>query len=108
MTELEKELLSLLTEDLYGLWEIEIQLPVGRQRVRETIASVVAQELAEWFFRSHDTADAAALSELRQKPPDLEDPIAWSVPDRKDAQFLLGATEAGENAYYGRGDPHRP
>ena len=59
MTELEKELLSLLTEDLYGLWEIEIQLPVGRQRVRETIASVVAQELAEWFCNASErlTAD---------------------------------------------------
>ncbi len=102
---LEKELLSLLTEDYYGLWEAEIHLPVGRQRLRETIVSVLEQKLAEWFVRSHDTADAVALSQMQENPPDLEDPTAWSVPGLNDTQFLLAATRAGENAYYGRGDP---
>ena len=102
MTELENELLDLLTEDYYGLWEVEVQLPVGRDRVRETIASLLHQGLAEWFVREDDAAVAVALSELAEPLPNLEEPTAWAVPAKRERQYLLAATEAGEDAYFRR------
>src|SRR2546427_5867587 len=107
MTEPEKELLSLLTEDYYGLWEVEVWLPVGRDTLREIVSSLLRQQLIEWFTREDDSANAVALSELTETPPSLEDPTAWVWPGRSERQYLLATTEAGENVYFGSAVPAR-
>jgi hypothetical protein len=95
------EVLSLLTEDYYGLWEIAVQVPVDREVLIAAICTLVDQGLAEWFVRHDDSAEAVRLAETDAVAPNLTDEGAWSAPLLEERQFLLGPTEAGKRAYFG-------
>jgi hypothetical protein len=104
MTNVEREILSLLSEDHYGLWEIEVQVPVGRDLLKEAIGRLLADGLADWFRRDNDTAEAhPILTESEQ--PDLDLNNVWQATPLDAKQLLLGGTEAGYAAYFGRPVP---
>jgi len=99
------EVLSLLTEDLFGPWEIAIQVPVERKQLKQAIEALLRGGLAEWFTRDDDSAPAVALSQTAVGEPDLTDEQAWSPPALTSRQWLLGATPAGEEVYFSRTSP---
>jgi len=102
MDETTREVLSLLTEDLYSPWEIALWVPVGRETLAQVIAGMIRQGLAEWFFRAHDSAPAVGWTTVGAPPPDLGDDATWTAADLASPQLLLGITDAGKTAYYSR------
>jgi hypothetical protein len=106
MADTADELLSLLSEDYYGAWEIAIQVPAERGLLVAAIDTLVRQGFAEWFVRVNDSAEAVRLAETSGDVPSLNDELAWAAPSLDSPQLLLGATEVGLRAYFGRGVPN--
>ena len=100
----EQEILGLLTEDLYGPWELAIQVPVARPVLIDAIHRLIDQHLAEWFVRASDSASGVTVSESGDRAPQLTEESTWAAPPLESRQFLLGITEAGRSAYF-RGAP---
>jgi hypothetical protein len=96
-----REVLSLLTEDLYNPHEIALWVPVGRRELARILDQLLREGLAEWYIRDNDSAPAVPLSELQVPIPDLADDETWIVTDLRSRQLLLGATRKGETEYYG-------
>ncbi len=101
MGDLEIEVLSLVTEDYYGLWEMAVQVPVGRDRLVRVIEGLMGSGLVAWFCRSSDTAEAVHVRRHIPESPELSDDSLWRVPGPVDVQWLLGSTDRGEQTYYG-------
>jgi hypothetical protein len=94
-----REILSLLTEDLYSPWEIAVQVPADRNELQRTIDQLLANGLAEWFRREDDRALAVAWPE--QLPtPNLGADDTWAAADLTEPQILLGITDEGAEVYY--------
>ncbi|KGN30844.1 hypothetical protein N802_05470 [Knoellia sinensis KCTC 19936] len=71
MDDVEIEVLSLATEDYYGLWELTVQIPVARDRLAQAIEGLVGSGLVEWYYRTSDTAQAVPEGNLTPRRPDL-------------------------------------
>jgi hypothetical protein len=92
MDETTRNVLDLLTEDLYSLYEIGVQVPVGRHLLQTTIEEMLREGLAEWYVRANDSAPATALSQTGLSAPSLDDQDSWEPPQSESQQCLLGAT----------------
>ncbi|MDQ1748701.1 MAG: hypothetical protein QOD07_2964 [Frankiaceae bacterium] len=103
MTPVEQEVLSLLTEDYYGPWEIAVQVPVERGRIISAIENLLNGGLVEWFGRPDDSAAAVRLRQVGGIAPDLSDDAAWTAPSPNSPQLLLGITDEGKRAYFDAG-----
>ena len=104
MANVDQEIMSLLSEDHYGLWEIEVQVPVGRDLLREAIRRLLADGLATWFRRDNDLAEAHQLTTEVERP-DLDLDYVWKATPLDAPQLLLGSTEAGYASYFGKPSP---
>lgn len=103
MADVKGEVLSLLTEDYYGAWEIAVQVPVERGRLSSAILALLEDGLVEWFERSDDSAEAVRLSQTGGDAPELSDDAAWTAPSLDSPQSLLGITDRGKQSYFGTG-----
>lgn len=99
-----EEILSLLTEDYYGLWELQVQLGGQRGQVARAVGELLDVGLVAWFYRAADTGPATPAGVETPQLPDLGDDLPWRVPGALDGQWLLGATAAGKDAYFGASD----
>lgn len=97
------DVLSLLTEDYYGLWELQVQLRSERGHVARAVQELLDAGLVEWFHRASDASPAVPAGSGTPPCPDLDADLPWQVPQPSDEQWLLGATKAGESAYFGTG-----
>lgn len=99
------QVLDLLTEDYYGAWEIAIQVPAERGLLVAAIDTLMGHGFVEWFLRAADAAEAVRLAETAGNAPNLNDDLVWTAPSINSPQLLLGATDAGREAYFGLGVP---
>ncbi len=95
-----QEVLSLLVEDHYELAEIEIQVPVSRDLLRNAIEQLVQHGFAAWYQRVNDQAAAHPLTTPTEHP-DLELDDVWKAKPLDSPRVLLGSTEAGETRHFG-------
>lgn len=96
--EIEREILELVDEDLYGLWEIgwrlNTALGVDPSTDPEESAAVVEslrqRRLVDLYVREwvDDSPRPIAVS---GRSIDLATPSAWLVPEQGEPQFLLGS-----------------
>ena len=94
------EILGLLTEDYYGLWELQVQLATERARTAPVVQELLDSGLIAWFYRAADGEHATPTDANFEYRPDLGDDVLWQVPLPADAQWLLGATAQGDDAYF--------
>jgi len=97
------EILSLLTEDHYGLWELQVQLQPDQAQTARVVGELLDAGLVAWFYRASDAGPAEHEGEGTPRRPDLGDGSLWRVPQSTEAQWLLGATASGKRAYFGTG-----
>jgi len=86
MDDVEIEVLSLVTEDYYGPWELAVQVPVGRDRLVRAIEGLMGSGLVTWFSRSSDTAEAVHVRRHTPEPPELTDDSLWRAPGPVDVE----------------------
>jgi len=96
-----EEVLSLLTEDYYGLWELRVQVGTERDQVAEAVQGLLDAGLVAWFYRASDASPATPEGSNTPPRPGLGDHSHWQVPRPERGQWLLGATAAGVSAYLG-------
>jgi hypothetical protein len=101
MQTLRDELLSLITEDDYGLAELEIQAPARRADLHAAIDALVEDRLAEWVLRD-EAGEVTPISSLEVPAPDLALDAVWAVPENEEPTLLLRVTKSGWRAYFGR------
>lgn len=106
-----REVLSLVAEDDYGLWEILWRatsvLPAIDPEERETVVAQVLldmldQGLIEFYERRKDTDRRATLS-AEEAARLMRQPHHWQAPTRGSSEMRIGATSRGEQAYFTRG-----
>lgn len=95
------ELMSLLVEDYYGLWEIVTQMQLRSADCAEVLRLLLDRGHASLFVRAEDSAPAVPIQEAGLPEPDLNDARVWRVPRSGERQLLVAATEAGQAAYEG-------
>lgn len=93
------EVLGLLCEDYFELWELEVQASAQREVLRAIIKALLDSGLVEWFCRRDDGAVAVPVGGA-QPPPDLLSEEAWMPVALTDPRVLLGATANGIKTYY--------
>ena len=98
--DVEHEILGLLVEDYYELWEVHVQVPVERDLLVSAITGLLRGDRATWVFREHDSAIAVPLH-AGLAVPDLQAEASWRPTPLECSRVLLGVTGAGEAAYFG-------
>ncbi len=97
--ESEMELLVLLLEDDYGLWEVGWRLRddgSGRDAV-DAVEFLCGNGLAEIWVREWIDAEPVPVARSGRQV-DLQDPRWWREPATGEAQILVSATLAGHDA----------
>jgi hypothetical protein len=91
------DILDLLYEDYYNLWEMEVQINVERSALNQAIDDLLRMGLVEWYYRDHDSGTVEALpwSQLSMPAPMLSDASLWKGSPPEVPQVLLGLTPTG-------------
>src|SRR5688572_13961790 len=96
-TDIEREILELVDEDFYGVWEIAWRLntvlgmnpEVDPAEVAAVVESLRQRRLVELYVREWvDDGPRPLASSGRSL--DLREPSAWGMPRQGEPQFLLG------------------
>lgn len=92
----ESDVMRLLLEDDYGLWEVAWRLG-GTKVAAAVVERLCDRGLAELYVR--DWADAEPVPADRSgREIDLRNPTSWKEPRVGDSQLLLVATKTGREA----------
>jgi hypothetical protein len=94
---IEREILDLAEEDLYGLWEVgwrlrtvlNIDPALAPAEAAGVIESMRSRHLIEIYVREWVDDEPSPLSATR-RDIDLLDPRAWLLPGQGEPQFLVG------------------
>ena len=99
MQPIEEQILSLLAEDVYNLWELRIQLGVDQEALAGALAMLFSRAEIRWYVRDTDASEALIV-DSEGRCPSLADMALWKVPILNQQQFLVGLTDAGASRYY--------
>jgi hypothetical protein len=99
MLDYEREVLDLLSEDYYGLWEIRIQVGGNDGHLVLALRDLLDRRLISWHFREDDRSVAIPV-EPDAEVPSLDDPEAWLAPALDEPHYLLTNTPEGDAQYY--------
>ncbi len=107
--ELERSILDLAVDDWYGLWEIlhtaaralnSSRDDAFRDELRDRLADMMTRELIEAQIWSEAKPRAWSADEMRTLGADS---LLWAPPSESPEELRIGATEAGNQAYFGQG-----
>jgi hypothetical protein len=101
-TGLEPQVLDLLDEDDYGLWEIGWRLHGAGVETVGDLADVVQGLLdREWavLLVQRSSTGPPQPAQGADAPVDLRDPLSWEAPGADQPSTWLSATAAGRAAY---------
>lgn len=98
VNDIEREVLELIDEDDYGVWEIGWRIAtalgvdpnVDPREAAEAIASLHKRRLVDIYVREWPDAPVRLLDSSAQSL-DLADPSAWQEPNPDEPVFLIGA-----------------
>lgn len=96
--DIEREILELVDDDLYGLWEVSWRLntvlgvnpSIEPDESAAAINSLRRRRLVDLFVREW-VDDTPRPIEISGRSIDLTTRSAWSVPEHGEPQFLLGS-----------------
>lgn len=89
----EEDIMQLLLEDDYGLWEVAWRLG-GAEMAAPTVERLCNRGLVELYVRDWPDADPVPASHSGREI-DLRDPHCWEEPSAGGSQWLLVATDKG-------------
>ncbi len=105
----EREILSLATEDYQGLWEVRSHIEKagvtpGQDAKRAATKGALSLHQRGWIeiFEGSLLEGSATPLAREQAIRILQDPASWNLPRSNTRQLLIGATPEGEQAHLSR------
>jgi hypothetical protein len=101
--DIEREVLELVEEDFYGVWEIGWRLhtalgvdpTVDPEQAAEVVEALRRQHLVEIYVREWVDDNPRPISSS-VRSIDLREASAWLAPGNGDPEFLVGLWDAGD------------